>query len=145
MKKYINGKVYNTNTAKQIAEDSYFSGGFDQYSEELYQKKTGEFFLHGKGGPGSKYAYPAATGGYYGGEKIIPLTFEEARQWVEKTQSTEKYDEIFGEVADESEEKVMLTIYVQESTRAKLRRYAEKNGVPMSQVIEQAVIKEIEE
>lgn len=145
MKKYINGKVYDTNTAKRIAEDDYSSGSFDQYWEELYQKKTGEFFLHGKIGPASKYAHRAVTGGYDGGEKIIPLTFEEARRWVEQTQSTEKYDEIFGEIADESEEKVMLTVYIQESTRAKLRRYAEKNGVTMSQVIEQAVIKEIEE
>lgn len=46
MKKIINGKMYNTETAEFI--DSYESGypkDFAYVYEALYRKKTGEFFL----------------------------------------------------------------------------------------------------
>lgn len=52
MKKIINGKKYDTETAGLICEhdngrswtDFYF------YKECLYKKKTGEFFIHEEGG-----------------------------------------------------------------------------------------------
>ena len=57
MKKVINGKMYNTDTAKRMADWSYgYPGNFEYYEEELYKKKTGEFFLYGEGGPRSKYS-----------------------------------------------------------------------------------------
>ena len=44
MKKVINGKMYNTDTAKRMADWSYgYPGNFEYYEEELYKKKTGEF------------------------------------------------------------------------------------------------------
>ena len=46
MKKYINGKVYDTETAQLIG--TYANGGnwrdFSHYEETLYRKRTGEFF-----------------------------------------------------------------------------------------------------
>lgn len=96
MKKVINGKVYNTETAIELA--SYWNGlsysDFGCMTEGLYKTKKGRFFLHGKGGPMSKYAE------HHGnccteGEDIIPLTLEEAKAWVEKN-ANEKYEELFG-------------------------------------------------
>lgn len=99
MKKIINGKMYNTDTAELIASDGWGSkSDFKHYDEELYRKKTGEFFLWGEGGPLSRYAEPDGSGhGWYSGSKIIPLDEEEAREWMEEKASTEKYIEVFGE------------------------------------------------
>lgn len=46
MKKIINGKMYNTETAEKLTswEHSYRSQ-VDWYEEMLYKKKTGEYFL----------------------------------------------------------------------------------------------------
>ena len=61
-KKIINNRMYNTETAKQLG---YWSNGYtpsDFYfaEETLYQKKTGEYFLVGHGGPMSSYAESCA-------------------------------------------------------------------------------------
>ena len=50
MKKIIKGKVYDTDTARELA--SWANGGnwrdFSHLEETLYRKKTGEYFLHGE-------------------------------------------------------------------------------------------------
>jgi len=62
MKKIINGKRYDTETAQLIGSASYSNRtDFRFWSEELYRKKTGEFFLYGEGGPASKVDRPAST------------------------------------------------------------------------------------
>jgi len=56
MKKIINGKKYDTETATKLGEDCRgYRGDIDFWSEELYRKKTGEFFLYGEGGARSQY------------------------------------------------------------------------------------------
>jgi hypothetical protein len=101
MKKIINGKKYDTDTAKILGSAGYsHPGDFNHWKETLYIKKTGEFFLHGIGGPMSKYAHRVSLNEWTGGEKIIPLTREEARKWIEKNLDVEEYEEIFGEVEE---------------------------------------------
>ena len=57
MKKIINGKVYDTETAQVLGSWSNMSDrSFERIDETLYRKRTGEFFLHGEGGPMSRYA-----------------------------------------------------------------------------------------
>lgn len=75
------------------------SRDFSFWEEELYKKKTGEFFLHGTGGPMSKYR-EYICGAYTEGEKITPLTEDEARQWAEHRLDGFEYEEIFGEVEE---------------------------------------------
>lgn len=100
MNRIINGKKYDTETAIEVASDSaYSSGDFYWYEESLYKKKTGEFFLAGKGGPLSKYAIHNKDG-YFSGSKITPLSEEEARAWGEENMSVSYFEEIFGEVAE---------------------------------------------
>ena len=98
MKKIINGKMYNTETAKYLA--AWWNGlgcnDFGYVYEDLYKKKTGEFFLHGRGGANSKYAERYGRC-FSDGEAITPLTEEEAREWAEKKLEVEEYIEIFGE------------------------------------------------
>lgn len=100
MIKIINRKKYDTDTAYCIAtNEAYPPRDFKHYEEELYQKENGEFFLHGKGGGLSKYASSIDNHTFDFGEEIIPLSEEEAREWVE-TYANECYEDIFGEVEE---------------------------------------------
>lgn len=96
MKKIINGKLYNTETAKLVA--NWWNGlgvsDFRNCEESLYLKKTGEFFLYGEGGGLSPYAEHFGSGWGYG-KKITPLTEEEARQWAESHMEADEYLKIW--------------------------------------------------
>lgn len=99
MKKIIDGKMYNTETATEI---HHFNNGlpysdFNYLEESLYKKKTGEFFLAGNGGAMTKYAHHCADRTSCGGEGIFPLTEDRAKLWAEKHMTTEKYIKTFGE------------------------------------------------
>ena len=97
MKKIINGKLYNTETATYIGNDSFENpSNFHYYDEDLYQKKNGEFFLAGEGGPLSKYGVATGIHGWCSGHAITPLSTEEAKQWVEEHCGTNTYIELFG-------------------------------------------------
>lgn len=102
MKKVIHGKRYNTETAKRLGSMEYgIPGDFDHVSEDLYRKKTGEFFLYGEGGPKSKYSVSTGMNSYSGSEAITPITVDQAMEWVEKYLSADDYEEIFGEVSED--------------------------------------------
>ena len=101
MKKVINGKMYNTETAKEVG---YWNNGcprnnFNWCSETLYKKKTGEFFIYGEGGALSKYS-EAIGHALTGGESIVPISYKEAQKWAEKNLDGEDYEKIFGEVEE---------------------------------------------
>ena len=97
MKKIIDGKMYNTETAKKVG---YYDNGayesFSYFEETLYRKGTGEFFLYGSGDANSRYR-KCSNGYQTGSEEIIPYTKEKARKWMEQNASTEEYIKVFGE------------------------------------------------
>lgn len=137
MKKIINGKVYDTEKARELGT---YSGGDGFYSidERLYQKRTGEFFLHGVGGPATKYAHSVGLNQWSGGEKIIPLDVKAARQWVEEHLDTDAYEEIFG-IPDDDGETVTLCANISSSLMAAARLAASKQGVSMTAIVERAL------
>lgn len=102
MKKIINGKMYNTETAECV---EWYTNGLSKrdfcYKEEgIYRKKTGEWFLYGEGGAMTEYAeHLAGTMRGYG-EGIIPLTLQEAKEWCEKHADIDTYIKYFGEVEE---------------------------------------------
>lgn len=56
MKKIIDGKLYNTETATFLGDYEYsHSGDFRHMYEALYQTKKGTYFLFGDGGQLSRY------------------------------------------------------------------------------------------
>ena len=56
MKKTINKKVYNTDTAKEIDRIAFGTYGDPAgYEEIVYETKRGDRFLYGIGGVDSKY------------------------------------------------------------------------------------------
>lgn len=136
MKKIVEGKLYNTDTAKEIGSifhgDNY--GDFSHYSETLYKKRTGEYFLHGEGGPMSRYAVSVSQNSWSGGEKIIPLVYENARKWAEEHLNADDYEEEFGEVS-EGGESMLITLSLDEGTIAKAKRAAQQKSMSLSAYI----------
>lgn len=102
MRKIINGKKYDTETAKELGRR--FSGesyrDFSHIEEILYRKRTGEFFLYGSGGPASRYAISTGQNSWSGGSKIIPLSTQEARDWAEQYLTPDEFEAIFGAVTE---------------------------------------------
>ena len=98
MKKIINGKMYNTETAEFI--DSYESGypkDFAYVYEALYRKKTGEFFLYGEGGPNTDYRVYYSSNEWGGSSRITPYTKSEAKKWLAENGTVDTYCKVFGE------------------------------------------------
>ena len=71
----------------------------DYVHEELFRKKTGEFFIAGEGGPMTDYRVWTGRNSFSGHvhRKIVPLTIREAKAWVEEHLSEEEYCDLFGE------------------------------------------------
>ena len=84
MKKVVDGKMYNTETAEWIA--SYDNGlsrnDFGFCWEDLYRTKKGAFFVYGRGGALSRWSQSCGNG-RCGGSGIEPLAEFEAREWCE--------------------------------------------------------------
>lgn len=136
MKKIINQKRYDTDKAKKVGcwENQYARNDFNWCQETLYRKKTGEFFLHGEGNASSKYAESCGNNSWTGGEKLIPLSYDKARQWAEEKLSVDEYEAIFGEVEDD-DSRVMIAFTVPASTAEKLNRLASQLGSTKSELI----------
>ena len=133
MKKIINGKVYDTEKARFLGLDGG-GDGFASWHEELYQKRTGEFFLWGQGGPRTRYAVSIDNNNWSGGEKIIPLTVAAARQWTEEHLSADDYAEIFG-MPSEDAEPVALNIQIDAGLMARIREKAAEDGTSLTATV----------
>lgn len=101
MKRIINRKKYDTDTATEIS--SYNNGlcftDFNFIIETLYKKRTGEFFLAGEGGAFTRYAHRCPDGTICGGAGIVPLSIDDAKDWVEM-HANRKFEDLFGEVTE---------------------------------------------
>ena len=137
MKRIINGKRYDTDTAQFIK--TYSSGlsisDFRYYDESLYLKKTGEFFLYATGNGASEYA------GKYGdlrgpGEKIVPLTLDEARAWVEKIEDPDLYEELFDV---EEESNIAFSLLLPENLYKMLDDKAAEDGITKKDIVVKAL------
>ena len=84
MKQVIGGKVYDTETAEHVANDSFgYSGDFKHWEESLCRTAKGTWFIAGSGGALTRYATDLGNNSRGGGHAIIPLTEAEALQWCE--------------------------------------------------------------
>lgn len=139
MKKIINGKKYDTDTAQAMGSyDINATTSFEYVEETLYRKRTGEFFLLGEGGPMSKYAVNTGGGNWAGGAAIIPLSWEAARAWAEERLDAAAYEAIFGEVT-EDDSKTVMSVRISAATLEKARREAAKSGSTLSALVEAAI------
>lgn len=88
MKRVIDGRLFNTETAEKVAHDDNGLpvNDFASWRETLYITKKGQYFLHGRGGALTRYREPVGTNGWTDGQAIVPLTETEARTWCEEHQ-----------------------------------------------------------
>jgi hypothetical protein len=99
MKKLIDGLLYDTESAEEIA--SWSNGlsysDFNHMDETLYRTESGRWFIHGGGGPKTKYRKPAAGGGVTGSEDIRALTDAEAFEWLQAKNNVSAAQEYFAD------------------------------------------------
>lgn len=136
MKKIIKNKVYDTDTAQRLGEyaPNPYRSDFHYFCETLYQKKTGEFFLHGEGNAASKYSRSCGQNEWCGGEQIIPMSYAEAQKWAEEHLDGDEYIGIFGE-PEEDDTCTKLTLSMPASQVAKLKQLAAQNGQQVGEFI----------
>ena len=135
MKKVINGRVYNTETAKRLAswDNGLSYTDFAYCSETLYLTKSAAYFIHGEGGGNSRYGeWHGNSGGP--GSQIVPLTRQEAIEWAEKLTGDE-YENLFGN-PEESNGRTVVTMSISVDAKNKLQRASEETGKSMSKIID---------
>ena len=137
MKKIINNKMYDTDTATFVG-DWYFNqeSDLDRTCEELYRKRTGEYFLYGWGGARSRYSEYLGGNSYGGGERIMPLTYAEAQEWAQEHLSADAYEAEFGEIVEDSTVST-ITVSMPSDMLDEIRRDAKIKGTSVSSVIVQ--------
>ena len=99
MKKIINRKIYNTETAEEVASwcNGVPGGEFESYAEALFLTKRGTWFLWGEGGPMTKYA--ECTGdSRSSGEDLIVMSPEDAYSWLEDKQALSAIQKYFSHI-----------------------------------------------
>ena len=135
MKQIIKGKKYDTNTATLLGEMSHSNPrDFGYVHEELYIKRTGEYFLFGEGGAMTKYRTWIDNSSWTGGEKITPITEKDAREWVEQNLDADDYERIFGKV-EEDGTMVVRTYSLPAYVADKLKKEALNRGISASQLL----------
>lgn len=136
MKKVIEGKLYNTDTAKLLGAWSNEARSFNYVKEELYRTKAGAYFLYGEGGAMTQYAVSTSDNNWTGGEQIHPMSPSAARKWAEGNLSADEYIAQFGEPSEAEEGKRVINLSLSNATIRKLELIREETGVSISQIIE---------
>jgi predicted HicB family RNase H-like nuclease len=139
MRKIIRSKIYDTEKAQHIGswDNGHYSSDFEYCSEDLYRKKSGEFFMYGEGGPLSGYAKRYGNDVGYG-ERITPLSYEAAQKWAEEHLDTDQYIAIFGEPAEDGSVEA-LNVRISSARMAKLRQAASREGMSLVALIERLI------
>lgn len=103
MKRIINGRSYNTETAECVAtwSNHYFPNDFHYCEESLYRTKKGAWFVAGEGGALSKYSRSCGNGSC-GGDGLEPINVEEAMRWLETHDFTNELEEHFSDQIEEA-------------------------------------------
>lgn len=140
MKKVIRGRLYDTEKAVLVGEfyDEAMPGDdLAYYREELYRKRTGEYFLYGTGNAGSKYSvWHGNTAS--GSEKIIPLTYQQAQEWAEENLPPEEYEKEFG-FPERNDDKIIMSFNLKIGNIEKLKVISSKQDKPMSSIIDELI------
>lgn len=97
MKRIIDGKRYDTETAEEICALTCTanSGDFAWHRTKLYRTRNGAFFLAGEGNASSMWATAARGGGRGPGEGIRVISADEAREILEREDETDVLERLF--------------------------------------------------
>jgi len=82
MKKIIDGKIYDTENAEEIASFSFSRHGACDYLKEiLYVADDRKIFIYGEGGAISKYTTVDDNGEFHGSSTIHAFCIGEMIEW----------------------------------------------------------------
>lgn len=103
MKKILEGKVYNTETARVIGtwSNNLPISDFRNETATLYVTKKGNFFVAGESGPMGSFAHSEGNM-TSGGEGLFALSKREALDWAERHLDAEEYEEFFADIIEEA-------------------------------------------
>ena len=108
MKKRINGLKYDTDTAIFVAHYSILANELRySFTEALYYKRTGEFFIYRHGGDYSEEDFQNDY--WVTRPAIVPMSFQEAKRWTQSHCSKCRFIGLFGDENDEQPNKCSLS------------------------------------
>ena len=136
MQALLDGTICNTKTAMPLAQrdNGVFINDDDYYRETLYRNEYGKYFLHIYGGPSSLAANHGAQGNTVG-ERLIPLTLQEARNWTKTTMGAQACDALFGEYAKDFGDSIFMSFYLTPRATDILEKNIQMRGRTGSEVI----------
>lgn len=140
MKRIINGRLYDTETAKELDyhENMANRSDYRYLCETLYRKRNKEFFMHLEGGPLSEAAEIDDDGMMSSGEKIMPLSTEQARRWCEENLDVDTYQALFGPVSEGSEQNI-VELNLSSSKMKALKDKAEESSKSISKLLNEFI------
>lgn len=99
MKRIINGKMYDTDTATLVAdyEPDYDNSWDECWHQILYITQTKEWFLYGEGNPWSQDSIFVSDNSFNDSSAIEPFTSEQAKEWLADRNFVDEYINYFGE------------------------------------------------
>ena len=104
MKKVINGKVYNTETAELIFswDNGRYGNDFRSRSKDLYRTKKGNWFIHHEGGPMTDMGVSCGSNSTCGSQNIEAITEQEAINFLQGKNAVEELEKLFPEYLEEA-------------------------------------------
>lgn len=93
MKKIIDGKLYNTDTATELFawDNGHNYGDFTFRSKTLYKSPKGTYFLHHVGGPMTDMKKSAGSNSWSGSEDIEVISVNDAKGFLASHDGTDVY------------------------------------------------------
>ena len=99
MKRIIDGKRYDTETAERVTWVGSRSGisrsDHTYWDAAIYRTPRGRWFLAGDGGPASIFAQSVGNG-TSGGSGLIPISDTEAQEYLEDVEAMDALERFFA-------------------------------------------------
>ena len=135
MKKDIDGKRYDTDTARAVGTRKY-DGKIRSVNETLFFTKSGRYFLYIDGNPLGVYRSRERE------KEIVPLELGEAKEWAKAHLTDDEYQNRFGAVTGaDTDERERFTTNLSPACKVKLRQIKEATGKTYGEIIETLVDK----
>ena len=104
MKKVIDGKMYNTETAELVHEwdNGRFTSDFRYRRKVLYRTKKGKWFIHHNGGAMTDMAVSCGSNSFSGSEDIEPISEKNALRFLESHDGIKAIEKYFADQIEEA-------------------------------------------
>lgn len=136
MRKIINGKKCDTDTAIKLGYYTRDVSEPNGYAETLYRTKSGTFFIHGAGNKMSPYAGLSDSGELICGEQIRLISDDYAANWAKAHLSSDEYSNIFATYKSSKQ----MFISVSPAAKTELDKLRASTGKSPSHIISEAII-----